>query len=684
MISLSTTNYFNESQRKVLSRRGIRTVEDVLFYFPARYIDRSQLLDLKNVQRGDLVTFVGTVVKSEVKYGRKRRLLVSCKYDGHLIELVYFQGIAYYSKVLRSGVEAAFSGNIDMFRNHFTMLHPEFEPIEKDELIHTGKIIPIYKITEAMRKGYISVKSFRAVVYKIIQDYKTKIFDYVPEVMRKQENLLSLEQALFQIHFPHDMSQVDRAVHRLAFDELLFFSALMHEKKEKRKLLGRSQTLKNFANSWGSQLEKSLPFTLTGDQKKAVSQLLQLSQNPYPFGVLLQGDVGSGKTLVALLLALHYAQNNMQIALMAPTEILARQHYRNFLDFLHYLPLFPMDILLGAEKASERKEKLLRFKSGETLLVVGTHSLFQEDIIFQNLGLVIFDEQHRFGVEQREALRSKGKQPDILSMTATPIPRSLTLTLYGDLESLFIKEKPAGRLPIDTRLFSEDDLPAVYRGVMKYVNQGQQAYLVYPIIDESSNSNWASLMSDYHFLETQVFQDYRLGLLHGRLSAEEKDSAMQKFKEGLIQVLVATTVIEVGVDVPNATVMVIRNAEKFGLSQLHQLRGRVGRGDAQSFCILIRSAKITIDGEKRLQAMLESDDGFYLAEQDLKIRGAGQLLGVRQAGVSEFRLADLSTHFPLVEKANALLQSDAELLKKITAQKNWQKHLQKGLVLFAN
>lgn len=684
MISLSTTNYFNESQRKILSRRGIRTVEDVLFYFPSRYIDRSQLLDLKTVQRGDLVTFIGTVVKSEVKYGRKRRLVVSCKYEGHLIELVYFQGIPYYSKVLRSGVEAAFSGNIDMFRNHFTMLHPEFEPIEKDELIHTGKIIPIYKITEAMRKGYISIKSFRAVVHKIIKDYKTKIFDYVPEAIRKQENLLSLEQALFQIHFPQEMSQVDKAVHRLAFDELLFFSALMHEKKQKRKLLGRSQTLKNFSESWSKQLKKSLPFSLTNDQKKVVSQLLQLSQNPYPFGVLLQGDVGSGKTLVALLLALHYAQNNMQVAMMAPTEILARQHYRNFLDFLHYLPLFPMDILLGAEKASERKEKLLRFKNGETLLVVGTHSLFQEDVLFQNLGLVIFDEQHRFGVEQREALRSKGKHPDILSMTATPIPRSLTLTLYGDLESLFIKEKPAGRLPIDTRLFSEDDLPAVYRGVMKYVNQGQQAYLVYPIIDESSNSNWASLMSDYHFLETQVFQKYRLGLLHGRLSAEEKDHAMQKFKEGLIQILVATTVIEVGVDVPNATVMVIRNAEKFGLSQLHQLRGRVGRGDAQSFCILIHSPKITPDGEKRLQAMLDSNDGFYLAEQDLKIRGAGQLLGIRQAGVSEFRLADLSKHFSLVEKANALLESDAELLKKITAQKNWQKHLQKGLVLFAN
>lgn len=686
MISLTTTKYFNASQLKVLQRRGIRAVEDVLFYFPTRYIDRSKILDLYNLQRGETVTFIGKVIHSEVKYGRKRRLVVQCEYQGHAIELVYFQGLSYYSKALTHGVEAAFSGNIDTFRNHFTMLHPEFELIEQDEQIHTGKIIPIYKITDAMRKAYISTRSLRAVIHTMLKDYQNKIHDHVPQKIRDAENFLSLSNALHQIHFPQDMQQVDKAIERLAFDELIFFSALMQEKKQARKKIGRNQVpqIFNGKDSWALRLKNSLGFELTKDQNKAVHTLLQLSQNPWPFGVLLQGDVGSGKTLVALLTALHYAQNNFQVAVMAPTEILARQHYRSFLDFLHEFPMFPLDILLGAEKTSERKQKLERLKKGETLIVVGTHSLFQEDIIFKNLGLVIFDEQHRFGVEQREALRSKGNHPDILSMTATPIPRSLTLTLYGDLESILIKEKPPGRLPVDTRLFQEDDLPRIYKSVIKYVEQGRQTYLVYPVIEESSNTNWASLMTDFHFLEREVFANYRLGLLHGRLSPEEKDRAMQKFKEGVIQILVATTVVEVGVDVPNATVMIIRNAEKFGLSQLHQLRGRVGRGNKQSFCILIQSKKITDDGEKRLQAMLDSEDGFYLAEKDLEIRGTGQLLGVRQAGESEFRLADLAKHSHLAEKATELLEQDHELLEKITKQKNWQKHLQKGLVLFAN
>lgn len=695
MISLASTKYFSPEQLKALQRRGLRSVEDVLFYFPVRYIDRSRLLDLRQTQRGELVTFLGKVAGSEIKYGRKRRLIVYCLYQGYTVELVFFQGIGYYSKALVAGTEAAFSGNLEIFAGHFSILHPEFEIIEGDDQIHTGKIIPVYKITDAMRKAYITARVLRRVIYNMLKDYDAKIHDHLAPQFREQENFLELKKALDFIHFPQEFTQVEKAKERLAFDELLFFSALMLEKKQKREKIKRKKNLsvnaslsdkdrKNKETSWPSRLKKSLPFALTSDQEKAVAKLMQLSQNPWPFGALLQGDVGSGKTLVALLLALHYAQNDLQIALMAPTEILARQHYRSFLDFLHEFPLFSLDILIGKEKVSERKQKLERLQSGQTLLLVGTHSLIQEDVLFNNLGLVIFDEQHRFGVEQRESLRSKGEYPDILSMTATPIPRSLSLTFYGDLESVIIREKPQGRLPIDTRLFGEEDILRVYKGVKKYVDQGRQTYIVYPIIDESSNSNWASLMSDYHFLETEIFGGYRLGLLHGRLSGEEKDRAMRKFKEGTIQILVATTVIEVGIDVPNATVMVIRNAEKFGLSQLHQLRGRVGRGKEQSFCILIHAEKVSDDGKQRLQAMLDSENGFYLAEKDLQIRGAGQLLGLKQAGVSEFRLADLSIHSALAEKAYSLLQTDAALLQKIMAQKNWQKHLQKGLVLFAN
>ncbi len=686
MISLAQTNFFSEAQIKVLNRRGLRNIRDLLFYLPRRYIDRTKILDLRTTRLGDTVTFIGKIVQCEVVYGRKRRLVAQVEYQNFIVDLVFFQGIPYFSKILSPGTVAAFSGVIESFRGHFSMLHPEIEILSGDESLHTGKIIPLYKITEAMKTAFLSSRVLREAIHGILKKYGKLIQDHLSEKTALSKGIIELSRALQLVHFPNTMEDVEIARRRLAFDELLYFAAMMIDRTEARKKIKKEFSLKDISPdlSISNKLIVSLPFALTADQKKAISYLGQLAQEGYPFGALLQGDVGSGKTLVALLHALRYIESDIQVALMAPTEILARQHFQTFRNLLTDFPFLQMDLLLGAEKASERRAKLDRIARGDTSLIIGTHSLIQNDVKFRSLGLVIIDEQHRFGVEQREALRAKGITPDILAMTATPIPRSLTLALYGDLEQIIIREKPAGRKPVDTRMFAESDLPKIYRAIEKYLDMGRQAYIVYPMIDENEAGNWASLMSDYELLEKKIFPTRRLGLLHGRLSSDEKDRAMQKFKEGLIQILVTTTVVEVGVDVPNATVMVIRNAERFGLSQLHQLRGRVGRGEHQSFCILVPSARITGEGEERLKAMLESEDGFYLAQKDFEIRGTGELTGLRQAGVSEFHIADLRVHGDLAAEARDLLLSDPELRSKITAAKNWQKELQKGMILFAN
>ena len=674
MHKLSQTNYFKEEQVKVLSKRGIKTIQDLLYYLPRRYIDRSKPLELKDTRVGDVVTFIGQIKNSNLIYARRRRLMVQVSYQGLTIELVFFQGIPYFQKMLSIGVEAAFSGAIDMFRGKFTMTHPEVEIMSGDKFIHTGKITPLYKITDAMRKKYITSRALREVMHQVLLDYRDKMTEHIPIEILEAERLMKIEEAFQVLHFPMSMNDIEQAKSRLAFDELIVFSSLIRDKKSKREEIMRSHIFEQDSITWPQKLVKSLPFPLTGDQHNAIETLRRLSLRSFPYGALLQGDVGSGKTLVGLMCALQYMEQGVQVALMAPTEILARQHYRSFIDLLFDFPFIQVELLLGKEKAADKRVKIDRLKRGDTLLVVGTHSLIQTDVEFSSLGLIIIDEQHRFGVEQREALRSKGQHPDLLAMTATPIPRSLTLTLYGDLEIILIKEKPPGRLPIDTRLFEEDEISKLYMGVKKYVDQGRQAYIVYPIIDESDKSRWASIMADYDYLEKKVFKDYRLGLLHGRLSTEEKDRAMVKFKEGLIQVLVTTTVVEVGIDVPNATLMLIRNAEKFGLSQLHQLRGRVGRGEHQSFCILIKSKSCTSEGELRLEAMVESEDGFYLAQRDLEIRGTGELLGLKQAGISEFKVADLRFHSKVAERAAAIIEQNDDLYRRIKNSKDWKKY----------
>ncbi len=709
MISLSDTSLFSAEQLKVLSRLKVKDVRDLFYYLPRKYIDRSQKLDLRSSRAGDLVTVVGQILHAEMKFAGRRRFTIKIESNGFIIYATFFNAGAYLQKVLTVGTQVACWGKLEIFRGRMSFMHPEWELITTEDdsgtPVHTGRIVPIYRITEGMRAAYLTVKSLREKIGACLAKYEKRITDYVPAATLNEWQMPGVAEALHKIHFPETMEETEYARRRMAFDELMLFSVLNEEKKAAIRLIEKTfrieinPALKKEIES----LEKGLPFELTGDQKKAIAGLLKNSAAAWPVNHLLMGDVGSGKTLVALILALVYMRHGLQVAYLAPTEILARQHYQTFLNVLPGGSFEGVELVLGKDAAKERKAKLDRLARGDSQIAIGTHALIQDDVNFKNLALIIIDEQHRFGVEQREKLRAKGKTPDLLSMTATPIPRTLTLAYYGDLEPIYLREKPKNRLKVDTRLFSESDLDRIYKAVRKYVSEGRQVYIIYPVIEESENSEMtpagaevragvetgkartmASLMGEYAELERDVFPDLRLGLLHGRLTSDEKDRAMQKFKEGLIQVLVSTTVVEVGIDVPNANVIVIRNPDRFGLSQLHQLRGRVGRGEHQSFCILVAPERLTAEGQQRLDAMVRTEDGFELAQVDFQLRGAGEMTGIKQSGASEFHVADLRIHGELLETAADFLKQHPEVQARFGSLKNIRQALEKGLVLFGN
>jgi ATP-dependent DNA helicase RecG len=656
----------------LLKKLQLHSVHDLLWCLPLRYEDRRHLTPLGLLQPGRRETFCGTVAALQQQPTRRGRpfIAVVLQDDSGPLICKWFQGRStYLHERFPVGTRVVGSGMITLnsYSGGREVIHPDLEVLEADdaEQIHFGRLVPIYPLTAGLHQ-----KTMRTLMKTVVDAYVSLLPETLPETVRQTHHLPSLHEALQQAHFPdatvdiHLLNSQQTVFHRrLVFEEFFLLElglALRHRATQNEQRLVFYQQ----PNHLGATLLQHLPFHLTAAQHRVLLEILTDMQRPAPMNRLIQGDVGSGKTVVALLAMLMAISNGFQAALMAPTEILVEQHTATLRDLLRPLALETV-LLTSTIKGKERQEILTRIAHGAVPLVVGTHALIYDEVQFHRLGIVVVDEQHRFGVLQRARLRQKGVTPDVLVMTATPIPRTLAMTLYGDLDLSVLDELPPQRLPVRTSVLSTARRERAYDIVRREVNQGHQAYIVYPLIEESDNLDLGAAVEMARHLQHQVFPEWRVGLLHGRLPAEEREAMMQAFKHRTLEILVCTTVIEVGVDVPNATVMIIENAERFGLAQLHQLRGRVGRGTAQSYCLLVAGQKLSKEGRQRLRVMEESSDGFYVAEQDLQIRGPGELLGTKQSGLPELQLGNLLHHGVWLEQARgaafALLESDPEL-----------------------
>ncbi|OGU25961.1 MAG: ATP-dependent DNA helicase RecG [Ignavibacteria bacterium GWA2_54_16] len=675
---------------------GIRTIRDLLFYFPFDYLDRSKIISIRDLRKyvdaERPVTVIGEVYRVEMRRSRRSNRLIfflTLKDDTGFLTCVWFEGVQWFKDAFELGELLAVSAYPDfdkLGRIQFT--HPEFDRLrgaqEEDEpdwgkLFNTGAIIPKYPSTSELGKVGLDSRGFRRIIRNALKSHLMGIEEVLPEEIRERANLAGCRTALQGIHFPENSDALEIARRRLKFEEL-FFLQLMLAYRKRRYGLEKKGITYSLESTLARKLVAALPFQLTKAQRRVLREIADDMRKPTPMNRLLQGDVGSGKTIVALLSMLVAVENDFQVALMAPTEVLAEQHYRTLCAYLENLPV-NVRLLIGGQKKKLREDVLEDLRSGRAQIVVGTHALLEENVRFAHLGFVVIDEQHRFGVMQRATLREKGLNPDVLVMTATPIPRTLALTVYGDLDVSVIDEMPANRKPIKTGVRLEDQKDKVYDFVKQEVRQGRQVYIVFPLIEESEKVDLKAATVEFEHLKSAVFPSVRLGLLHGRMKSEEKDQIMQSFKAGEIQILVSTTVIEVGIDVPNATIMIVENAERFGLSQLHQLRGRVGRGADQSFCILIANygwfdghrrglepgevKKEKLNAKIRLETMVETIDGFKIAEVDLRLRGPGEFFGLRQSGVPAFRLANLVEDAELVamarKEAFSLVDRDPQL-----------------------
>jgi ATP-dependent DNA helicase RecG len=646
-----------------LARLGLLTLGDLLFHFPRRWEDRSRFVRIADTKNGETALISGKLTAVENRPTKNRLVITKVTIDDGsraVASLVWFNQWrmkATFEKLL--GRQLVAYGTIKRGYAAIDIAQPEWEAIDEDGTVDSlalGRIVPVYPLTEGL-----SQTRLRRWIHTALESLVASVPEALPESLRKKRNLPGIAEALRGYHFPETELDRERSRRRLAYEELLGVQLLVADRRRSVAVLPGVAFAETEAPV--EALKSVLPFALTGAQERAVAELSDDMRRPEPMNRLVQGDVGAGKTAVAMAALTIAAQNGYQAALMAPTEILAEQHLKGIRARLEELGI-RVDLLTGSRPAKEKRAVLERLASGETGVVVGTHALIQEGVHFFKLGLAIIDEQHRFGVLQRAALSSKGIRPDMLVMTATPIPRTLTLTVYGDLDVSILDELPPGRKPIKTHWKKLEDKPGVWEGVRKMLQSGRQAYIVCPLVEESEKrQSQAATQLSAHLAE-HVFPEFSVALVHGQLSSDEKDAAMDRFRKNEAQVLVATTVIEVGVDVPNAAVMVILDADAFGLAQLHQLRGRVGRGEHASFCILVADPK-TPDGERRMEVLCQSGDGFVIAEEDLKLRGPGEFFGTKQSGLPSLRAADVLTDVALLREARddalALLASDPEL-----------------------
>ena len=638
-------------------QHGVRTVRDLLHFYPRRYLDRSTVTPIGRLRETtEPVTVVGTVrAQNQVPGNRSNRFeLILEGEDGAKMKCTWFQGIWWVKNAFEKGERVAFHGKVQKYGRWHSMTHPDYDKLGGEgALLDTGRIVALYPGGEAMDKVGLTSRAVRRIVYDLFKEHGLKLQEPLPDWMVREFDLMEGRVALRAIHFPKSQNELARARRRLKFEELFYIQLLLATMRQARDEVAGPAF--DAPGEYTRQFVREvLPFELTGAQKRALSDVIDDTRSGIQMNRLVQGDVGSGKTVVAVAAMMHALDSGYQSAFMAPTEILAEQHYANLRKYMKPLGIEPR-LLIGSQTKSEREEALRAVSSGNAPVAVGTHALIQDEVTFDDLGLAIVDEQHRFGVAQRATIFDKGERPHMLLMTATPIPRSLAMTLYGDLDVSIMDEMPAGRKPVKTVLRSEKRRGEVYAFVKDQLEQGRQAYVVYPLVEESEKVDLKDAVSGYEKLQQQ-FSDHTVGLVHGQMKSDEKDAAMRQFKEGEIDLLVSTTVIEVGVDVANATLMIIEHAERFGLSQLHQLRGRVGRSDMQSYCILMAGYKRSAEAKERLQAMVSTNDGFEISERDLQIRGAGDFFGTRQSGLPDLKIADITQDEEILEEARAAAQ----------------------------
>ena len=655
-----------------LKKVGIEVIDDLLYHFPRRYIDRSKILRVNKLQIGEQGMIVGKICSLDIKHARKRRFFEMGVNDGTgILKCIWFRGLSWIVEKFEMNETIAVYGKIEYY-NGFRLIHPEFDMLdETEDPINTGKIISIYPSNSELKSVGIDSRGFRRLLNSALSISHASINDFYNDKILKTNNLIGLSKALKDIHQPENQESLDDAIYRLKFDEHFFLQLIL---ALKRSSLKRNKTKKfNNDDKIVKKIFNQIPFKLTDSQIKVLKEIRVDLESDKSMNRLIQGDVGCGKTVVALLAAGIAIDNSSQVAIMAPTEILSEQHFNSFKQYCDAIGL-TCELLIGNLNKKQKDEITDKLKTGEIDILIGTHALIQENITFKNLGLAIIDEQHRFGVEHRKTLIKKAENPNVLAMTATPIPRTLSMTLHGDMDISIIDELPKNRIPIITKVVNEERLESIYTFMKKEMDDKKQCYIVFPIIEESEKLDLEAAETSYEKIKKNIFPKYNVGYLHGKMKKEERDEQMRLFINGEINILVSTTVIEVGIDNPNATVMMIENAERFGLTQLHQLRGRIGRGTKQSYCILLQR-KDTPIASHRLKVMENTLNGFKISDEDLQLRGPGEFFGKRQHGYMKTKIADIAKDghiirqtrnlaFDIVEKDYDLRSIEYQKIKK--------------------
>ena len=651
--AITKLDQISTKRAKILFDHKIKSVNDLIYYFPRKHLDRTNITLIRDISRGEKYNIVGKVETFGEKSTRYKKIFQVIISDGTgLITLTWFNSAKYIKKLFKKGDTVAIHGKVEWY-NGFTINHPEFDMLEhNDNPVNTGAIISIYPLTSEFKSVGIEQRLIRKILLQALSNIKSynDIFD---ECFIDSNNLYSLNDSLKQIHFPKNIENLKKAIYRLKFDEHFILQIFMALVKRNIKS-AKTKSLKDIG-PYFRKIRDSLKFELTNAQKRVIKEIHSDMKKNICMNRLLQGDVGSGKTIVSILSTVLAVGNNAQVALMAPTEILASQHYDSFQKELSKVKI-TCCLLIGKMNKKERAKIVDNVENGVISVVIGTHAIIQDDVRFKGLGLVIIDEQHRFGVDQRNKLIGKGTNPHLLSMTATPIPRTLSITYMGDMDLSVIDELPKNRIPITTKIIDSQRLSRVYTFIKKQIGLGQQCMVVYPLVEESEKSDIAAAVDMYKKLKQKIFPDSTMGVIHGKMKSDEKKLTMKNFEENKIKILVATTVIEVGIDVPNATIMLIEHAERFGLTQLHQLRGRVGRGAEKSYCILVNRGS-SKKSSNRLDIMEKTNDGFRIADEDLILRGPGDYTGYQQSGFIKYKIADMVADGPIIRKARSLAKN---------------------------